>query len=694
MTGRAAMGRGADPEVAKAPSLRASGCSDKSVREIVHGNYYPHSTNHGRVVWRKDEKVRGVSILIYFWDDRDGADMCGWWFGPKVGGEQVWAYHPSRSQTPPANEWNVPHDSAIDHKFQVNVLEATAAGSGEPAKKSRRRAEAAEAARAAAEAPVGPDANEDEDRLMEDLRRRMQERRRRKAEQEASQRGPGAGASAAAQESDQRREEARRQEDATRRKGEEELRRADEDRRRQLEEVEREERRRREAELRRLQEEEAQRRAEEELRARQRADEEELRRAQHSQEMTLRVWNAHAQVEEAARRRREEEYRQEYRRQNFELARMHEREKQFKWIDPWKSDGHLSAEEQARAERLIRERDEEERRKREEEERTEATRRELQRRRAEEEERTKRVVREQEATSRILRIVQDLERADPDHHEAKVAELELVMEVELPHTGSHKLRIETEAKKAIQKSSKIVGDYRRKLVKAQEEAAAAELAALKYATPADRTRGLMQDLEQLLRDSEESSSFAHLALKPLQRGEGEPEIFEPDEAMKVAKEAIKAAQSAMNSCSKCADFMMKERATMDEATELQAEVSRAIAEAQPRVRAATGATADVLRMAGEQKAKAMQRFAMSRRSSEPKVDLFKRYGKEGADGLLERGEACACAKKEYGLELDAAAADRIFSMLPDGAEKGVSREHLLQWKVALCIHRATEADAR
>ena len=25
-------------------------------------------------------------VLIYFWDERDGPELCGWWFGPKAPG--------------------------------------------------------------------------------------------------------------------------------------------------------------------------------------------------------------------------------------------------------------------------------------------------------------------------------------------------------------------------------------------------------------------------------------------------------------------------------------------------------------------------------------------------------------------------------------------------------------------------------
>jgi hypothetical protein len=47
-----------------------------------------------------------LDVQLYYWDDRDGASFCGWWFGPKVGGDQVWAYHPSNTATtPPKTGW-------------------------------------------------------------------------------------------------------------------------------------------------------------------------------------------------------------------------------------------------------------------------------------------------------------------------------------------------------------------------------------------------------------------------------------------------------------------------------------------------------------------------------------------------------------------------------------------------------------
>merc|ERR1712187_633405 len=59
-------------------------------------------------------QVNGLDVMVYFWDERDGPNFCGWWFGPKIGGDQVWAYHPDKTQTPPRNGWKVPYDGAVD----------------------------------------------------------------------------------------------------------------------------------------------------------------------------------------------------------------------------------------------------------------------------------------------------------------------------------------------------------------------------------------------------------------------------------------------------------------------------------------------------------------------------------------------------------------------------------------------------
>ena len=80
-------------------------------------------------------------VLIYFWDERDGPELCGWWFGPKALGLTLLklctsgGWRPSLGLSPqlhcwnstrlPAarlgctshvtgSRWNVPHDGPID----------------------------------------------------------------------------------------------------------------------------------------------------------------------------------------------------------------------------------------------------------------------------------------------------------------------------------------------------------------------------------------------------------------------------------------------------------------------------------------------------------------------------------------------------------------------------------------------------
>eukprot|EP00405_Crypthecodinium_cohnii_P037215 CAMPEP_0206547384 /NCGR_PEP_ID=MMETSP0325_2-20121206/13263_1 /ASSEMBLY_ACC=CAM_ASM_000347 /TAXON_ID=2866 /ORGANISM="Crypthecodinium cohnii, Strain Seligo" /LENGTH=540 /DNA_ID=CAMNT_0054046677 /DNA_START=44 /DNA_END=1663 /DNA_ORIENTATION=+ len=103
-------------------ALIVSGCANPTISDIVRGNYHLHSTNHGKPVHKKYGKTNdGEDILIYFWDDRDGLEMSGWWFGPIVGGDQVWAYHaPGADQDlPPTSDWTIPHDGPIDPTFSI-----------------------------------------------------------------------------------------------------------------------------------------------------------------------------------------------------------------------------------------------------------------------------------------------------------------------------------------------------------------------------------------------------------------------------------------------------------------------------------------------------------------------------------------------------------------------------------------------
>lgn len=88
---------------------------DIGIQTLV-GDYAEKGTNHNKKFYQKLQKIPGhedIKVFLYFWDNRDGADFSGWWFGDQVGGTQVWARNPSASQTPPRTGWKVPWDSAM-----------------------------------------------------------------------------------------------------------------------------------------------------------------------------------------------------------------------------------------------------------------------------------------------------------------------------------------------------------------------------------------------------------------------------------------------------------------------------------------------------------------------------------------------------------------------------------------------------
>ena len=100
--------------------IAVTGCTHSTVGGIVRGNFTANGQNHGRPTYKKDTQVNGLDVQLYYWDDRDGPNFCGWWFGPKVGGDQVWAYHPSSSAgTPPRTGWKVPYDGPPDPTFVI-----------------------------------------------------------------------------------------------------------------------------------------------------------------------------------------------------------------------------------------------------------------------------------------------------------------------------------------------------------------------------------------------------------------------------------------------------------------------------------------------------------------------------------------------------------------------------------------------
>ena len=55
-------------------------------------------TSHD-IPWYPNFPNPQVTVLIYYWDDRDGSSFSGWWIGPKVGGDQVWSHADNRTTT-------------------------------------------------------------------------------------------------------------------------------------------------------------------------------------------------------------------------------------------------------------------------------------------------------------------------------------------------------------------------------------------------------------------------------------------------------------------------------------------------------------------------------------------------------------------------------------------------------------------
>merc|ERR1719226_429523 len=92
-----------------------------TVGSIVRGSFTLASQNHGKPAYKKDSQVNGLDVMLYFWDERDGKAFSGWWFGPKIGGDQVWAYHPSNVMTPPKTGWKVPYHGPVDSTFLISA---------------------------------------------------------------------------------------------------------------------------------------------------------------------------------------------------------------------------------------------------------------------------------------------------------------------------------------------------------------------------------------------------------------------------------------------------------------------------------------------------------------------------------------------------------------------------------------------
>jgi len=98
----------------------------------LNGNYAQSAENHARPVFSKRAELEGAQkCCVYFWDERDGAALAGWWMAPEVGGEQVWAHSVAQSPHPPSSGWKVPwHSQTADPNVTMSVQPAGGAQGG------------------------------------------------------------------------------------------------------------------------------------------------------------------------------------------------------------------------------------------------------------------------------------------------------------------------------------------------------------------------------------------------------------------------------------------------------------------------------------------------------------------------------------------------------------------------------------
>lgn len=87
--------------------------------KLVLGRYAEVGWNHGKRVYKRvptEEQKFLPDVSLFFWDESDGKDLAGWWFGDKVGGGQVWSRNLCMSPLPPVKGWQFPADGPVqDH---------------------------------------------------------------------------------------------------------------------------------------------------------------------------------------------------------------------------------------------------------------------------------------------------------------------------------------------------------------------------------------------------------------------------------------------------------------------------------------------------------------------------------------------------------------------------------------------------
>jgi hypothetical protein len=84
--------------------LEVTGCADTVDAGLVRGKYSFWGWNHGKPAYKKQSEAGGV--FFYFWCDCEEPGYSGWWFGPTIGDDHVYAFHPEQEAgMPPSAGW-------------------------------------------------------------------------------------------------------------------------------------------------------------------------------------------------------------------------------------------------------------------------------------------------------------------------------------------------------------------------------------------------------------------------------------------------------------------------------------------------------------------------------------------------------------------------------------------------------------
>mmetsp|Transcript_65479 Transcript_65479/g.124934 ORF Transcript_65479/g.124934 Transcript_65479/m.124934 type:complete len:662 (-) Transcript_65479:72-2057(-) len=538
------------------PGLVVSGCANQTISNIVKGTYSPHSSNHGRRVYRKNERDPALNheVLIYFWDDRDGSDLAGWWFGPQVGGDQVWAFHPSRSsEMPPTGEWNVPHDGPIDPTFSVTEAE-------DREERRRRRDDPRQASDKQAD-----EGKRDKEASTRDARTRDKERDRKRTASDALDKSGAAGSdphevgkSGTSQtstgkrnreakrqgEEEDRREERKRDEkkpEADRRRNDEDAKKREEDRRRRDEET----RRKKDEESRKMQD-EIQKKREEWKR-----EEAESKKRKEEQRR-----------EDAEKQRREEE---ERRRKGEEEEQKHREEAKRKKEDEAKR----KAMERLRAEEEKKKHEEEEQRKKEE------AREKL--------EQEARFLMESQAVLTVLNVLTKFAGAMPEDYDDLKLKFERTVARDMPRTGSRETVLRKQADKVLQSASAYVC-----MIKEQRRRSD-EWNSRKQPNVPDQeqiSKNLLAELTGCIGLAEAAAERAQKCTVPVKGLTN----FEDSAAPSLIDACEEAGNAAMEACKRCTDFVSANRAQMEEPLSMREEVAKTLAGSHLRIQEAARKT--------------------------------------------------------------------------------------------------------